>query len=73
MAMEMTAGQKMEDARLQAKLTRKSAAEEIGVTYQSIWLWENDRKVPNAANLATLVDVYRDHGVWLTMDEVMYA
>lgn len=71
--MARTAGERMLAARNKTRLTRGQAAEKIGVTYQSIWLWETDQKIPNAANLRDLVRTYRDLGVDITMDEVMSA
>ena len=62
----MDIGQKLKNARLTAKMTQESVAEQIGVSRQTISNWENNKSYPDIMNVLALSDLYA-----LSLDELL--
>ena len=62
----MDIGQKLKNARLTAKMTQESVAEQIGVSRQTISTWENNKSYPDIMNVLALSDLYA-----LSLDELL--
>lgn len=45
-------------ARVNAKLTQQEAAEKIGVTKKTVWLWENDLSIPKSDKVDAICEAY---------------
>ena len=54
----MTIGEKIKAARLNAGLTQEKAADELGVTRQTISNWENGRSYPDIVSVVKMSDLY---------------
>lgn len=54
----MDIGNKIKNARIQAKLTQQQAAEAIGVSRQTISNWENGKTYPDIVSVVKMSDVY---------------
>lgn len=47
----MTTGELIKQARQNSKMTQKELAEKVGVSYQMIQAWENNRRNPKTETL----------------------
>lgn len=55
---EMEIGSKIRNARNEAGLTQEKAAEELGVTRQTISNWENNKSYPDIISVIKMSDLY---------------
>ena len=51
-------GKKIQDARLNAKLTQEQSAEALGVSRQTISNWENEKTYPDIISVVKMSDLY---------------
>ena len=54
----MDIGKKIQEARLNAKLTQEQSAEAIGVSRQTISNWENEKTYPDIISVVKMSDLY---------------
>ncbi len=60
----MTLGEKLREARKEAKLSQEEFAEKVGVSRSAVAKWESDRGIPDVENLkviASLVNISIDY------------
>lgn len=62
----MEIGKKLKNARMEAGLTQEKAAEEIGVSRQTISNWENEKSYPDIISVIALSDLYS-----VSLDELL--
>lgn len=62
----MKIGEKLKQARTQAKLTQEDVAQEIHVSRQTISNWENNRSYPDIISVILLSDLYQ-----MSLDELL--
>lgn len=62
----MEIGKKLKNARMEAGLTQEKAAEETGVSRQTISNWENERSYPDIISVIALSDLYS-----VSLDELL--
>ena len=55
----MDVGSKIKQARLDAKLTQEFAAQELGVSRQTISNWENGKTYPDIVSVIRMSELYR--------------
>lgn len=55
----MDIGAKMQNARLEAKLTQEQAAEALGVSRQTISNWETEKTYPDIRSVVRMSDLYK--------------
>ena len=60
----MFIGSRLKLARKQAGLSQKEAAEQIGSEPNSIWRYEDDRRMPSATTLRSLAVTYGKRMDW---------
>ena len=54
----MDIGKRIQEARLNAKLTQENAAEALGVSRQTISNWENEKTYPDIVSVVKMSDLY---------------
>ena len=54
----MDIGTKIKEARLSAQLTQEQAAEQLGVSRQTISNWENNKTYPDIISVIKMSDLY---------------
>ena len=62
----MEIGKKLKNARIKAGFTQEKAAEEIGVSRQTISNWENEKSYPDIISVIALSDLYS-----VSLDELL--
>ena len=62
----MEIGKKLKNARMEAGLTQEKAAEETGVSRQTISNWENEKSYPDIISVIALSDLYS-----VSLDELL--
>lgn len=62
----MEIGKKLKNARIEAGLTQKKAAEKINVSRQTISNWENEKSYPDIISVIALSDLYS-----VSLDELL--
>lgn len=62
----MEIGKKLKNARIEAGLTQKKAAEKIDVSRQTISNWENEKSYPDIISVIALSDLYS-----VSLDELL--
>lgn len=51
-------GQKLRMYRMASELTQKQAAEQLGVSFSTVAMWETGKRVPSATKLQEILDLY---------------
>ena len=54
----MNIGTKLQQARLQAKMTQEQVAEVLGVSRQTLSNWENEKTYPDIISVIKMSDLY---------------
>ena len=73
----MTLGEKLREARKEAKLSQEEFAEKVGVSRSAVAKWESDRGIPDVDNLKVIasllkisIDYLLDEDTRLTFNEI---
>lgn len=66
----MSLGRRIQQARIAVgKVNRAAFARECGVTYQALWMWEQDKEVPTIGNLQKVARAAATKVSWLLEEE----